>query len=85
MSLNIKDEETDRLARELASRTGKSITRAVKDALRQALGLSDSNPVPVDRRRVSALQRRAVRDPGLADTTSGQLSDDLYDDAGMPR
>lgn len=33
MALNIKDEETDRLARELAEETGQSITEAVRDAI----------------------------------------------------
>jgi len=37
MSLNIKNEEADRLARELADLTGESVTAAVTTALRQRL------------------------------------------------
>lgn len=37
MPLNIKDAETDRLARELAASTGESITAAVATALRERL------------------------------------------------
>lgn len=37
MALNIKDSETDRLARELAEATGESITTAVATALRERL------------------------------------------------
>ena len=33
MALNIKDDETDRLARELAKLTGQPITAAVRDAI----------------------------------------------------
>lgn len=37
MALNIKDEVTDRLARELADETGQSITEAVRDAIEAQL------------------------------------------------
>ena len=37
MALNIKDSETDRLARELARATGMSITSAVNQALRDSI------------------------------------------------
>lgn len=37
MALNIKSEETDRLARELAALTGESLTEAVTKALEQRL------------------------------------------------
>jgi len=37
MALNIKDEQADRLARELAAETGESITTAVTVAVRERL------------------------------------------------
>jgi len=37
MALSIKTEEADRLARELARRTGESMTQAVTQALRERL------------------------------------------------
>jgi antitoxin VapB len=39
MALNIKDPETDQLARELAALTGQPITVAVRDAIRDRLGV----------------------------------------------
>jgi antitoxin VapB len=38
MALSIKDPEADRLARELAEKTGESITTAVVNALKERLG-----------------------------------------------
>ncbi len=37
MALSIKDPEADRLARELAKRTGESLTQAITEALRERL------------------------------------------------
>ena len=37
MALNIKDEETDRLARELAAETGLSLTEAIREAVEAQL------------------------------------------------
>lgn len=39
MALNIKDPETDRLARELAGLTGESITVALRQAIEQRLAV----------------------------------------------
>lgn len=39
MALNIKDERTDRLARELAQLTGESLTTAIKQALEDRLAV----------------------------------------------
>ena len=39
MALNIKDDETDRLARELAALTGQSITTVVREALQSQLAV----------------------------------------------
>lgn len=84
MTLTIKDDETHRLARELAERTGKSITRAVKDALRDALGEQPTHARPVDRARIRELQKRIAADPDLSGVTGRALIDDLYDEGGLP-
>lgn len=53
MRLNIKNPETDRLARELAAATGESITAAVTAAVRERLQRirdevdADSDPTPI--------------------------------------
>ncbi len=60
MALNIKDPETERLAREIAALTGESKTGAVRQALnerRQRLLLARSGLGPGDR-MVGVLERR---------------------------
>ncbi len=44
MALNIKDPETDRLARRLAQETGESITVAIKTAVEERLGRLERAP-----------------------------------------
>ena len=46
MPLNIKNREADELARELADRTGRSITDAVIAALRESLARETARPKP---------------------------------------
>jgi antitoxin VapB len=60
MPLNIKDPETERLAREVAGLTGESKTAAIRQALRerkQRLQLAQSGRARGDR-MVDVLQRR---------------------------
>ena len=82
MALNIKDAEADRLARELAARTGETITEAVVKSLRERLKrecaktpLSLKDELMDISRRTSALSRRTDRTP-----------DNIirYDDRGLP-
>jgi antitoxin VapB len=44
MSMNIKNPETERLARELAKRTGESLTVAITVALKERLDRQKANP-----------------------------------------
>ncbi|HUZ72951.1 MAG TPA: type II toxin-antitoxin system VapB family antitoxin [Stellaceae bacterium] len=85
MSLNIKNDEADRLARELAELTGETVTTAVTTALRERL----------------AVVRRARRETGLAERLlaigatcaarfkepyrSSDHGELLYDENGLPR
>jgi len=84
MALNIKDEGTDRLARELAAETGESITVAVGVAVRERLERL-RGAVPRERRReelarlVERSSARPVRDPRSADEILG------YGPDGLPR
>lgn len=84
MALNIKDAETDRLARELAAATGESITVAAKRAIEERL------------QRVRARAAAGAVDDGLdAIIARGRARRDLdertaeeilgYDDSGLPR
>lgn len=81
MSLNIKDPETDTLARELARLTGKSITEAVKEAIRRDIARTDTTRVEARRRATKAIIDRVHALP-LGDAP--WTEDDLYDENGLP-
>ena len=83
MALNIKDPEADRLARELAARTGETITETVVKALRERLKRETAR-APVELKdEIMAISRRA----GLIPRHTGQTADEIigYDDKGLPR
>lgn len=85
MSLNIKNDETCRLARELARLTGETMSGAIAVALRERLAR--------ERRRRSVQARagklRAIADrcaqlmgPGPSAVEHGNM---LYDERGLPK
>ena len=84
MSLNIKNEETYRLAQELARLTGESMTAAVTEAVRERLDR-------VRRERAAGLADRLLaigkdcaarlKEP-FRSVDHGEL---LYDECGLPR
>ncbi len=84
MALNIKDPDTDRLARQLARLTGESLTTAVRTAMEERLARVQraqgagsrraSLQAYVDRGRV-----RSTLDPRTADEIVG------YDADGLPQ
>ncbi|GAA3922622.1 type II toxin-antitoxin system VapB family antitoxin [Microbacterium invictum] len=99
MSLNIKNEGTHALVRELAALTGMSQTSAVEDAVRRRLhelqgetggvrASPDYSPEEIERRRVAV--DRILAD-FRAHTTPEQRAalatadDDLYDELGLPK
>ena len=83
MALNIKDPETDRLARAVAAATGVSLTEAIREALRDRLeraSLRTRRGVGVEVRRIQErLARLQVLDDRPADVILG------YDEHGLPR
>jgi antitoxin VapB len=84
MVLNIKDPETDRLARELAAETGESITVAARRALEERLvrvrARRKAAPAAEELREVILRARaRAVVDDRSPEEIIG------YDDLGLPR
>jgi antitoxin VapB len=84
MSLNIKNEETHRLVRELAELTGESQTSAVEDAVRRRIAELRRDTDFDDRmERLRAISRRtaAAMDPSL----SNDPNEFLYDEFGLPR
>jgi antitoxin VapB len=84
MALSIKDEKADRLARELAKRTGESLTEAVTRALEERL----KRVAP--RKRDAQLVRRLNE---IARQSASMAGDDRrsheeiigYDEHGLPR
>lgn len=82
MSLNIKNEEAHRLAREIAERTGESMTAVVTGALRERLKHLNG-PTPDDR---LAAMLEIARECGPllegADLDHDRL---LYDEQGLPK
>jgi antitoxin VapB len=84
MSLNIKDEETHRLVRELAQLTGESQTTAVAVAVRERLDrLHAAGRLSLADRLVAIGRDTAPRleEPYRSD----EHGDLLYDDQGLPR
>lgn len=83
MALSIKDDEADRLARELAKRTGESLTEAVTQALKERL-----QRLQLQKRRSLAdeLDNIALRCARLP-RQDARSADDIigYDEHGLPR
>jgi len=84
MSLNIKNDETHRLARELAALTGENMTVAIREALRERL----------DRVRRSRKSRMSDRLLAIGKDCAARLKepfrsadhgDLLYGEDGLPR
>lgn len=85
MTLNIKNEETCRLARDLARLTGDTMTGAITLALRERLAREERRR-DLDARveELLAIGRRCAESlqPGPSAVEHGDL---LYDDDGLPK
>lgn len=83
MALNIKDPETDRLARELAKSTGENVTAAVRNALRERLARL---PKRAGRSRYDELMSIGRRCAALK-TLDQRTPDEIlgYDGDGLPK
>ena len=85
MSLNIKNEETCRLAGELAHLTGETMTGAITAALKERLERERRQRGVNDRlRKMRAISGRCARmlSDGGPPVDHGEL---LYDQRGLPR
>lgn len=82
MALNIKDQETDRLARELSAATGQTITVAVREAIKAQLAVVQQRNRRAQRNVLTDViergRARAFIDHRSADEILG------YDDDGLP-
>lgn len=81
-TMNIKDPEVHRMARELAARRRTTATGAVRQALIEALARDDEARADragtAERLLAIAAEARSVGGPYLTD-------EDLYDERGLPR
>ena len=90
MSLNIKNEETCRLAGELARLTGETMTGAITVALQERLERVGRQREPQDSedryRRIMEISRESAdffrNTPGPSST---DIDDWLYDENGLPK
>ena len=85
MAVLIKDAEADRLIRDLAQRTGETITQAVKQAVQERL-----QRVPRSKAEIAARRRKLAKLLAKIDAMpriNEHLTDDElvgYDDSGLP-
>lgn len=82
MGLNIKNQDVHRLARDLAARTGETMTHAIQVALEERLARLADNDTDNSSKRAKRV--RAILDsiPYYPGATSNH--DDLYDENGLP-
>lgn len=84
MSLNIKNEQTHRLARELARLTGESMTTAVNEAIRERLERVQGKAKKSRVERILEIGRECaahMKEP-YKSIDHGDL---LYDEKGLPK
>jgi antitoxin VapB len=82
MSLNIKDPEAHRLARQIARVTGETMTRVVTEALRERLARLERRSARASLEELVAIAERAasyVKRPYL------DHAELLYDEHGLPK
>jgi antitoxin VapB len=72
MALSIKNKETERLARQLAKRTGESITQAVTVALHERLRRQRVGQTRLWK-EVQEIQKRVAALPALDDRTADEI------------
>ncbi|HUD56885.1 MAG TPA: type II toxin-antitoxin system VapB family antitoxin [Terracidiphilus sp.] len=84
MALSLKNPETERLAKELARKTGESVTRAVTIALKERLERQKPNPKEGLAAWLDELTKRTA--PLLKDLpSSDKVGDLLFDkETGLP-
>lgn len=87
MALSIKNPEADRLARQLATATGESLTEAVMNALRERLQRQRYRKHNKGHRRLSEQLREISKRCAALPVLDRRSGEDIigYDDRGVPR
>jgi antitoxin VapB len=87
MAISIKSLETERLTRELASRTGESLTGAIQKSLEERLErlerLKQQRRSPLPSTQLEDILRRVDQLPILDSRTPDEIVG--YDEHGLPR
>jgi antitoxin VapB len=85
VQLNIKDPATVKLARELAGRSGRTVTDTIRSALEQEKRREDAE---IEERvaEILALSEDLSQylDPAWRGKTSKEIMDSIYDEDGLP-
>lgn len=83
MALSIKDPEADRLARELAERTGETLTEAVVKSLRERIAREEARAVPSRlAETLGEIGKRCAALPVVDDRAPEEIIG--YDEDGLP-
>lgn len=82
MSLNVKDPEAYRLAQAIAKETGETLTRAVKEALRERYERLQRNRTKASVEELLAIADRAAACVKRPYIDHAEL---LYDEHGLPK
>ena len=84
MAMNIKNDETQRLARKLSEATGESLTAAMTEAVRERLERVQSTQGPGLAKRLLTIGKdcAAHLDGRFRTAEHGEI---LYDERGLPR
>ena len=83
MAINIKDSETDLLAREVAKRTGETITDAIRTALHERLQrLVGRYTAPTKREKLYEILTRVDALPRLDTRSEDEILG--YEESGIP-
>jgi antitoxin VapB len=83
MGISIKNEQTERIARELARETGESLTTAIRRALEERLARLEGRRTPADK---LVLARAALRRVDALPVLDDRAADEIlgYDENGLP-
>ncbi|MCB9390670.1 MAG: type II toxin-antitoxin system VapB family antitoxin [Acidimicrobiia bacterium] len=82
MALNIKDQETDRLARELSAATGQTITVAVREAIKAQLAVVQQRNRRAQRNVLTDVIERGRARAFIDHRSANEILG--YDDDGLP-
>jgi antitoxin VapB len=84
MAINIKDQQTDQLAREVAKQTGESLTEAIRVSLEERLQrLSGRRRAPTQREKLREILIRLDTLPRADRRSEDEILG--YDEHGIPR